>query len=128
MIDKRARLDHFRASARDQFYQHPFEITPARIQDDTMKAIISAHKLAKQLKIDTKVVTAPCDYAGATFGGPREWLADTGSGFDLVGRQDVPAVILENLVEPATTPLKLSTANGIIKATDVVLLQCTALD
>ena len=50
--------------------------------------------------------------------GVDSWVIDTGSGHNLVPRTDLNAEELQ-AIRPASEPLRLSTANGVIKVRDV---------
>ena len=54
--------------------------------------------------------------------GPERWLVDTGSAFDLIGKQDVPEWCVM-LATPTDGTVELSTANGRMAVTKEVLMQ-----
>jgi len=54
--------------------------------------------------------------------GPERWLIDTGSAFDLIGKQDVPEWCVK-LATPTDGTVELSTANGRMAVTKEVLMQ-----
>ena len=87
------------------------------------RALKGAKALCKEIGIPFRTVAAP---ATAAFIGPRRWLVDTGSAFDLVGRKDVPERFM-SFVEPARQPVKLKTANGSTTVDEEITLQCGPL-
>jgi hypothetical protein len=54
--------------------------------------------------------------------GPERWLVDTGSAFDLIGKNDVPDWRVK-LATATETPVELSTANGRMVVGKKVLMQ-----
>ena len=58
---------------------------------------------------------------------PNRWIADTGSGEDLVHPEDVPECSLKQPIE-TDDPTTLLTANGSIKVGKRVNLRCIALE
>ena len=52
--------------------------------------------------------------------GPDRWIMDTGSGYDLIGREDVP---FPQWNEPAVEGLELHTANGLTQVNEAAGLQ-----
>ena len=54
--------------------------------------------------------------------GPERWLIDTGSAFDLIGKNDVPGLCIK-MATATTTPVELSTANGRMIVGKEVLMQ-----
>ena len=80
-------------------------------------ALWAARKLAASIGVDTtQCVTLPVITAvpsrGVRNDGPSRWIADTGSGHDLIGGADVSSLLLSNAskVEDA---VELHTANGV---------------
>ena len=48
--------------------------------------------------------------------GPVDWLIDTGSGHDLIGKKDLPAWFLKENSRKTMFPATLNTANGSVRA------------
>jgi hypothetical protein len=69
-------------------------------------------------------VAAPARWHGDE--GPNEWLADTGSGYDLVEEAEVPKWHLEDK-KPCEEELSLYTANGLTPVNHVIQMQVKAL-
>ena len=59
--------------------------------------------------------------------GPKEWLMDTGSGHDLIGRSDLSSGALARR-QPAECPITLNTANGLYHADEEIPMLVHALD
>ena len=57
--------------------------------------------------------------APTTVGVPDAWIADTGSGYDLVARNEVPKKLLKKTEVPSRAP-SLRTANGPVKPNECV--------
>ena len=72
-------------------------------------------------RVETTGVAASGDH-----GGPDKWLIDTGSGYDLVGRNDVPGWAMDSMLEDSS-PIDLHTANGITTVDKTVSLQVMGL-
>jgi hypothetical protein len=93
------------------------------VKNATAKALKDALELCEELGTPHVSIAAP---AMAKFFGPRRWLVDTGSAFDLVGRKDVPEAHL-SAAEPARRPIQLKTANGVTTVDEEIILQCGPL-
>jgi hypothetical protein len=108
----------------DLSYKHPSWLRKLDATDAMQKAINQAYYLMEELSI---CWSKPRNYALAvkkTELGPPRWLADTGSGWDLVSKADC---------HPSVKPFKsdeivgLSTANGDIEVGKKVQLQVSKI-
>ena len=78
---------------------------------------------AEQLTYVGKALAMPAVFGGS---GPQRWVMDTGSGNDLVGKQDLNAAVMRD-AEKFSPPMILATANGHIVVDDEVDLQVAKL-
>ena len=78
-----------------------------------------AQKLAAELKIKSTAAAMPA----VQNLGPGKWLADTGCGFDLVDKADVPDWAMQNFLTELAEPVVLNTANGQVVCDKTVSLQ-----
>ena len=91
-------------------------------------ALYNAHQSAITLALESGAASQVSDHASpaapasGNVAGPARWLMDTGSGYDLVARNEVPAVLM-GFARHADEPLELHTANGATLADKVVDLQ-----
>ena len=94
-------------------------------------ALWAARKLAASIGVDpTQCVTLPVITAVPSLSvrndGPSRWIADTGSGHDLIGGADVSSLLLSNAskVEDA---VELHTAKGVTFVDTCVPIQVAKL-
>ena len=89
-----------------------------------------ALELAKELKYDSTSRSGKPAASALPLPGcdrhPRRWIADTGSGEDIIGPGEVPEASLQNPIE-CEEAAHLITANGPIKVDKRVALECFAL-
>ena len=72
------------------------------------------------------LVETPAATTDTHASGPNKWLIDTGSGFDLVGREEIPDWALDSMLTPRST-INLHTASGMTTVNEVVSLQVRGL-
>ena len=99
-------------------YRHPFPERKVDPGEPLRQALAIAKQLATELGIEVSSdndlcrVETPAVAASSGHGGPEKWLIDTGSGYDLEGRNDVRGWAMDSMLEDRA-PIDLHTANGI---------------
>ena len=101
-------------------YRHPIPERKVDPGEPLRQALAIAKQLANQHGMEVSSdddlcrVETPAVAASGDHGGPDKWLVDTGSGYDLVGRNDVPGWAMDSMHEDRS-PIDLHTANGITR-------------
>ena len=127
-VPKGSSLRRYHSPERKKGYRHEEWLRRITPEDAMRNALESAKSMANpeswrgpsaddQAKASCRVAPASGDTSG-----PDRWLMDTGSGYDLVAKSDVPHVLLGNAYR-AEESLELHTANGATLADTVVDLQ-----
>jgi hypothetical protein len=122
-VEPGATLWEYKAKKRKPNYCLSKEIRDLDPEKEAERAIREARALAQELEIEDSVVPAAAAGDGE---GPRRWLVDTGSAYNLIGRADVPEWHLED-AEPTRHAVELMTANGRTVVEEEILMQCAAL-
>jgi hypothetical protein len=116
------RMKPYVRSLSDRNYKHETHVP----SDEALRvAWNEASKLAAEVCVNNGGET-PAAPAHQPFDGPKRWLIDTGSAFDLIEESDVPEWQLSD-AEPAKGRIALNTANGKLVVDKQIVMQCGPL-
>ena len=97
-----------------------YKMVAASSEKDHYLAFKRAKKLAKY--IYKNVCSAAFSFTRPNIVTPVAWLSDTGASCDLIGKEYVDPVLLDEMTGKAEKPVTLNTANGNVPRLDTTVL------
>ena len=128
-LSSKGELSRVRHHANKPGYRHEHRSDAEAQADDLRCALARALHLAQEVTryVPSKATGAACPKArkvgSPACSSPSRWICDAGSGFDLIGKPEVPADYVKRHGRSADLSFTLHTANGPIQVDQEVALQ-----